>query len=90
VVRGRLAQRKDHRAKLIDPPSPGGIRSRKRAQTRRAPGLLGAGRLLIVLAAPVLPAVAAFGLGWIAAALTVRTYPSEARARWALDEGRTA
>ncbi len=39
----------------------------------------------VPLAAPVVPAVAAFATGWLAAVLTVREYPSEVGARRAMD-----
>jgi hypothetical protein len=57
----------------------------KRRDTRRASGLAGAAILPLLLAAPVLPVIAAWGVGWFTAMLTVREYPSEVGARrWML------
>lgn len=81
VVRGWLVQRRDHRRKLLDPPTPAEFRRAKRAEVRRSGRFAYAGRGLLVLAAPVLPVFAAWCVGWFAAALTVREYPSEVGAR---------
>ncbi|MFE2507744.1 hypothetical protein ACFXC9_04600 [Streptomyces naganishii] len=86
VVWGWLVQRRDHRRKLLDPPSPARARAARRDQSRRTPGLVVAGRFLILLAAPVLPAAMAFAVGWLLAAFTVREYPSEVGARRWLEE----
>ncbi|MFK0172272.1 hypothetical protein ACIQU5_26090 [Streptomyces sp. NPDC090306] len=43
-------------------------------------------RGVVLLAAPVMPAVAAYVVGWSAAWLTVREYPAEAGARRAVAE----
>jgi 4-amino-4-deoxy-L-arabinose transferase-like glycosyltransferase len=84
VVLGWVVQRRDHRKKLLDPPTPDQARSGKRRETGRSVGLAVAGRFLVVIAAPVLPAFAAYAVGWLIAAFTVREYPSEVGARRAL------
>nr|WP_168509762.1 hypothetical protein [Streptomyces sp. S1D4-11]QIY97201.1 hypothetical protein HEP87_28425 [Streptomyces sp. S1D4-11] len=38
-------------------------------------------RILFLIAAPVLPALLAYAVGWVLAAFTVREYPSEVGAR---------
>ncbi|GGX86321.1 hypothetical protein GCM10010510_34320 [Streptomyces anandii JCM 4720] len=86
VVWGWLVQRRDHRRKLLDPPTPARARAARRDQSRRTPGLVVAGRFLVLLAAPVLPAAMAFAVGWLIAAFTVREYPSEVGARRWLEE----
>ncbi|WP_225835776.1 hypothetical protein [Streptomyces sp. NK08204] len=86
VVWGWVRQRRDHKKALLDPPSPGEFRARKRAETGRSVGLAMAGRFLWLIAAPVLPALVAWGVGWLAASLTVHEYPSEAGARRWLQE----
>jgi hypothetical protein len=88
VVWGWVVQRRRHHKDLLDPPAPDEFRSRKRDETRRAPGLAFAGRGLVVIAAPVMPAFAAFCVGWMVAMLTVREYPSEVGARRALEGSR--
>ncbi|MEU1400895.1 hypothetical protein ABZ471_00755 [Streptomyces sp. NPDC005728] len=83
LVWGWLVQRRDHRRKLLDPPSPGAFRAAKRDEVRRSVWLTLAGRALWLVAAPVMPALAAWAVGWSAAAFTVRAYPSEVGAhRW--------
>ncbi len=84
VVWGWLKQRQDHRKGLADPPSPSQFRGGKRRQTGRTPGLVALGRGLMLIATPVMPAVAAWCVGWSVAMLTVREYPSEVGARQAL------
>ncbi|MGW0767047.1 hypothetical protein [Streptomyces sp. NPDC002676] len=86
LVWGWAKGRRDIRAGLLDPPAPGEFRTRKRRETSRAAGLASAGRILLLLAAPVLPAFSAWGVGWFLASLTVREYPSEAGARRWLQE----
>ncbi|MEU7056186.1 hypothetical protein [Streptomyces sp. NPDC046197] len=81
VVWGWVVQRRGHRKKLLDPPTPAQARAGKRDQSRRTPGLVVAGRFLVLIAAPVLPAFMAFAVGWLVAAFTVREYPSEVGAR---------
>ncbi|MFD9276576.1 hypothetical protein ACFWD7_04725 [Streptomyces mirabilis] len=66
-------------------------RQAKRDHNRRAPGLVAAGRGLVILAAPVMPAFAAYIVGWLVAWLTVREYPSEVGARrWLQEHGSSA
>ncbi|WP_367320480.1 hypothetical protein [Streptomyces sp. HUAS ZL42] len=84
VVWGWRVQRRDHRAKLLDPPTPDQARRTKREETRRSVGLTLAGRALFLIAAPVLPAGAAWCVGWVVAAFTVRESASEVGARRAL------
>lgn len=84
VVWGWIRQRRGHRAALLDPPTPEQTRAAKRTHNVRAGRAAGAqagGRLLLGLAAPVMPALAAYLVGWLAAWLTVREYPSEVGAR---------
>ncbi|MDF3297612.1 hypothetical protein [Streptomyces tropicalis] len=81
VVRGWVVQRRGHRRKLQDPPTPGQAAAARRDQYRRTPGLVLAGRFALLIAAPVLPACMAFAVGWLTAAFTVRAYPSELGAR---------
>ncbi|MFI1076219.1 hypothetical protein [Streptomyces puniciscabiei] len=85
LVWGWLVQRRDHHRKLLDPPAPDEFRAAKRDQGRRTPGLVVAGRVLWLVAAPVMPALAAWVVGWSIAMLTVREYPSEVGARRWLD-----
>ena len=86
LVWGWLAQRRDHRKKLLHPPAPGEFRAAKRDEVRRSVWLTLAGRVLWLVAAPVLPALAAGAVGWSVAAFTVREYPSEVGARRRLQE----
>ncbi|SES07974.1 hypothetical protein SAMN04487983_103061 [Streptomyces sp. yr375] len=89
VVWGWLVQRRRHHKDLLDPPAPDEFRARKRDETRRSTGLAVVGRALVLIAAPVMPALAAFALGWSVAMLTVREYPSEVGARLWL-QGKTS
>jgi 4-amino-4-deoxy-L-arabinose transferase-like glycosyltransferase len=77
VVWGWMKQRRDHRRKLLAPPTPQQMREAKRGESGRAPGLARAAVLPLLIAAPVLPAIVAWGVGWLVAMLTVREYPSE-------------
>ncbi|MGQ4404636.1 hypothetical protein ACN6K4_006499 [Streptomyces hayashii] len=81
AVWGWTRQRRDHRRKLADPPAPQQMRDAKRDESRRATGLARAAVIPLLIAAPVLPAIVAWGVGWFVAMLTVREYPSEAGAR---------
>ncbi|MEU9478754.1 hypothetical protein [Streptomyces sp. NPDC048191] len=85
LVWGWLVQRRDHRGKLLDPPSPDEARAAARDARRRSTGLAVAGRALWLIAAPVLPALAAWAVGWSVAAFTVREYPGEVGARRRLE-----
>ncbi|MFK0136187.1 hypothetical protein [Streptomyces murinus] len=85
VVWGWLKQRRDHRAGLLDPPGPLDSASARRDHNRRTPGLVAAGRGLLLVLAPVMPMVAAWCVGWFLAHLTVRQYPSEVGARRRLE-----
>ncbi|MFE4624922.1 hypothetical protein [Streptomyces mirabilis] len=89
LVWGWVVQRRGHRRDLLDPPTPSEARGRKRDRTRRSTGLAPAGRVIFPVAAPVLPALLAYVVGWVLAAFTVREYPSEVGARRVL-EGRSA
>ncbi|MEU6423350.1 hypothetical protein [Streptomyces spiralis] len=84
LVWGWVVQRRDHGRKLQDPPTPEEFRARKRAEVRGSVKWGVAGRGLLALAAPVMPAFAAWCVGWSLATLTVREYPSEVGARRAL------
>jgi hypothetical protein len=81
LVWGWVKQRRSHREALLNPPTPEQTRQAKRDHNRRAPGRAAAGRGLVILAAPVMPAFAAYIVGWLTAWLTVREYPSEVGAR---------
>jgi hypothetical protein len=85
LVWGWVVQRRGHRRDLLDPPTPSEARGRKRDQTRRSTGRALAGRILFLIAAPVLPALLAYAVGWVLAAFTVREYPSEVGARRVLE-----
>ncbi|MGW4563174.1 hypothetical protein ACWEN3_12430 [Streptomyces sp. NPDC004561] len=89
LVWGWRTQRRDHRRKLLDPPTPDEFRAAKRDEVRRSVWLTLAGRVLWLVAAPVLPALAAGLVGWVLAAFTVREYPSEVGARRWLEEHRS-
>ncbi|MFF1547517.1 hypothetical protein [Streptomyces sp. NPDC058291] len=78
---GWTKQRRDHRRALLDPPTPQQTGDAKRGETRRATGLARAAVIPLLIAAPVLPAIVAWGVGWFVAMLTVREYPSEVGAR---------
>ncbi|WP_329414218.1 hypothetical protein OG802_26175 [Streptomyces sp. NBC_00704] len=78
---GWRKQRRDHRAKLLDPPTPRQTENARRGETSRATGLARAAVIPLLIAAPVLPAIVAWGVGWCVAMLTVREYPGEAGAR---------
>lgn len=84
LVWGWRVQRREHHARLEEPPSPSWARAAKRDETRRSPGLAVAGRALLLVAAPVVPALVAGLAGWVLASFTVREYPSEVGARRAL------
>ncbi|MFI1165209.1 hypothetical protein ACH4UM_16735 [Streptomyces sp. NPDC020801] len=86
LVWGWLVQRRDHHRQLQAPPTPDEFRSRKRAEVRGSVKWGFAGRGLLALAAPVMPAFAAWCVGWSMAMLSVREYPSEVGARRWLQE----
>jgi hypothetical protein len=90
LVWGWVKQRRSHRGALLNPPTPDQTWVAKRdhnASAGKAAGRGAAGgRVLLVLAAPVMPAFAAYLVGWLAAWLTVREYPSEVGARRWLQE----
>ncbi|WP_217234551.1 hypothetical protein [Streptomyces sp. AC555_RSS877] len=78
---GWIRQRRSHREGLLHPPTPEQTLHAERDHNRRGPGRIAAGRALVLLAAPVMPAFAAYVVGWLTAWLTVREYPSEVGAR---------
>jgi hypothetical protein len=90
LVWGWIKQRRGHRKALLDPPTPKQTWIAKRDHNRQAGKSAGfgaaGGRVLIALAAPVMPAFAAYLVGWLAAWTTVREYPSEVGARRWLQE----
>ncbi|MFF7335115.1 hypothetical protein [Streptomyces sp. NPDC008150] len=86
LVWGWVKQRREHRREMLDPPAPARARLVRRRQARRNVALVFALRGVVLLAAPVMPAVAAYVVGWSAAWLTVREYPAEAGARRAVAE----
>nr|WSY52638.1 hypothetical protein OG999_22635 [Streptomyces sp. NBC_00886] len=85
LVWGWIKQRRGHRKALLDPPDPEQTWIAKRDHNRQAGKSAGfgaaGGRVLIALAAPVMPAFAAYLVGWLAAWTTVSEYPSEVGAR---------
>ncbi|MFJ2163063.1 hypothetical protein [Streptomyces sp. NPDC087856] len=81
LVWGWWTQRGEHRKALLDPPTPAQAVQAKRDHNRQAPGRAFAGRWMILLLVPVLPALAAYLVGWLASWTTVREYPSEVGAR---------
>ncbi|MFI9171894.1 hypothetical protein [Streptomyces lincolnensis] len=81
LVWGWTKQRRDHRRQLLDPPSPRRMWETRRDRMSRSPGLARAGLLPLLIAAPLLPMLAAWCVGWSVAMLTVREYPSEVGAR---------
>ncbi|MER6567129.1 hypothetical protein ABT288_13235 [Streptomyces sp. NPDC001093] len=81
VVWGWLAQRRRHHEALLNPPTPDQSRQAKRDRARRNVGLTFAGRGLVLLAAPVLPALIAYTVGEFLAVLTVRESAAEVGAR---------
>lgn len=88
VVLGWTSQRRGHHEALRNPPTPEEARAAKRAHNRRAPGILALGRAVLLVAAPVMPAVAAYLVGWLTAWTLVREYPSEVGARRWLEQQR--
>lgn len=80
-VWGWVAQRRRHRVALLDPPTPTQTLQAKRDRARRNVGLTFAGRGLVLLAAPVLPALIAYAFGEFLAVLTVRESAAEVGAR---------
>jgi hypothetical protein len=89
LVWGWVKQRRGHREALLNPPTPEETLQAKRDHNRRVPGRIAMGRGLVLLAAPVMPAFAAYIAGWFAGWLTVREYPSEVGARRWLEEHRS-
>ncbi|MFG2638540.1 hypothetical protein ACGFX8_32925 [Streptomyces sp. NPDC048362] len=89
-VWGWVTQRRGHCEALLDPPDPDRTLRAARDHDRRVPGRIAAGRGLVLLAAPVMPAIVAYLVGWSAAWLTVREYPSEVGARRWLEERRSS
>ncbi|OIJ97564.1 hypothetical protein BIV25_15165 [Streptomyces sp. MUSC 14] len=86
IVWGWVKARRDLRRQLLDPPLPDAFRAARRAGAPRARNWSRAGLIPLLLAAPVLPPLAAWCVGWFAASLTVRHYPSEVGARRWLEE----
>ncbi|MGY4995436.1 hypothetical protein [Streptomyces sp. 900105245] len=85
LVWGGVAQRREHREALVDPPDPDRALRARRDHERRVPGRIALGRGLVLLAAPAMPAIAAHVVGRLAVRLTVREYPSEVGARRRLE-----
>jgi hypothetical protein len=89
LVWGWVKQRRGHREALLNPPTPEETLRAKRDHDGRVPGRIAMGRLLVIIAAPVMPAFAGYLAGWLAAWATVREYPSEVGARRWLEEHRS-
>ncbi|OIJ97563.1 hypothetical protein BIV25_15160 [Streptomyces sp. MUSC 14] len=89
VIWGWLKQRRDHRAGVLEPPTPADSLAAMSAHRTRAPGLSVTGRGLVLVLAPVMPVVAAWCVGWFVAYASVREYPSEVGARRWLDDHST-
>ncbi|MET8983662.1 hypothetical protein ABZX85_49705 [Streptomyces sp. NPDC004539] len=81
AVWGWRIQRRAVARDLTNPPTPAESRARKRSEQSRTTPLALLGRILALLAAPVMPSLAALAVGWTLAMLTVREYPSEVGAR---------
>ncbi|MBK3569477.1 hypothetical protein [Streptomyces sp. MBT62] len=86
LVWGWVQQRQGHHKALLEPPTPDQTIQAKRDHNRQAPGRAFAGRWMVLLLVPVLPALAAYTIGWLTAWTTVREYPSEVGARRWLQE----
>jgi hypothetical protein len=78
---GWTAQRRRHRQALLDPPTPDETRAAKRDRARRNVGLTFGSRGLVLLAAPILPALMAYAVGEFLVVLTVRESAAEVGAR---------
>jgi hypothetical protein len=85
VVWGWVQQRRAIRKKLLNPPTPAEAWTKKRYDTRRGQNLGRAAVIPALLVLPVVPALFAWSVGTLAAAFTVREYPSEVGARRAME-----
>ncbi|QNP69841.1 hypothetical protein IAG44_10545 [Streptomyces roseirectus] len=81
LVAGWVTQRRSHHEGLRNPPTPDDAWHAKRAHNHRAPGILALGRAVLLIAAPVMPAIAAYLVSRLTAWTLVREYPSEVGAR---------
>lgn len=81
LVWGWVAQRRRHRAALLDPPTPDQAWAARRRRGRRNVGSAFGGRGAVILAVPILPAVMAYAIGELLGVLTVRESAAEAGAR---------
>ncbi|MFE2421781.1 hypothetical protein [Streptomyces hokutonensis] len=84
AVWGWSQQRRAIHKKLLNPPTPAQAWTDKRYDTRRGQNLGRAALIPALLVLPVVPALFAWSVGTLAAAFTVREYPSEVGARQAL------
>ncbi|KOG86925.1 hypothetical protein [Streptomyces varsoviensis] len=74
----------------LDPPAPEQAWQRRRAESRRGTALAVGGRVVALVAMPVLPAAVAYLIGMVCAGMFVRELPIEIGARRALAEARRA
>ncbi|MFJ9898578.1 hypothetical protein ACIQPR_35125 [Streptomyces sp. NPDC091280] len=84
AARGWMRQRRAIREKLLNPPTPAQAWTDRRYDSRRGQNLGRAALIPALLVIPVVPSLFAWSLGTLAAAFTVREYPSEVGARRAL------
>jgi hypothetical protein len=89
AVWGWLQQRRAIRRKLLNPPTPAEAWTNKRYDTQRGQNLGRAAVIPALLVLPVVPALYAWSVGTLAAAFTVREYPSEVGARRFLEHSRS-
>lgn len=78
---GWVAARRRHENALLNPPTPTETHAARRARAGRNVGLALAGRVLWLVAMPVMPAVFAYAVGEFLVVLTVRESAAEAGAR---------
>ncbi|MFI9719405.1 hypothetical protein ACIHFE_07070 [Streptomyces sp. NPDC052396] len=83
---GWRSARKVLRERLLDPPTPEQTWEEHRSGRRRGVSAALSGRFAALLALPLLPALAAYGVGMVCANAFVRELPAEAGARRALGQ----
>lgn len=90
AVWGWVQQRRAIRKKLLNPPTPAQAWINKRYDTQRGQNLGRAALIPALIVLPVVPALFAWSVGTLAAAFTVREYPSEVGARRFLEASASA
>ncbi|MHB9858392.1 hypothetical protein [Streptomyces sp. YIM S03343] len=86
LVWGWVAARRRHEKALLDPPTPSEARAARRARAGRSVGLALAGRILMLVVIPVMPAVFAYAVGEFLVVLAVRESAAEVGARRWVDK----